>query len=120
MTSRSAPSLMKGQKVNPSHHPRRPSPLAIVAMAAGLCCATAAYGASPPYPTYKGAPVLGQIGPPEPSPTQPATFGKGGGADWSCQAGKCSYTKVSGAAWSNCFVSYSPTHGGWLPTRFCR
>ncbi len=92
--------------------------LALAALTAGLVAAPDAIGAPTPYPTYKGAPILGQIGPPEPAPTQPASFPPSKGAGWSCQGGKCSYTKI-GAAWGDCFVSYSPTHGGWLPTRYC-
>ena len=68
--------------------------------------------------TYKGAPVLGPIGPPQPSPTAPASF-PATNAGWSCQSGKCSYVKLSGA-WSDCFVAWSPTFRGWMPTRYCR
>ena len=70
-------------------------------------------------PVYKGAAVIGPIGPPEP-PLLATQLPKATSAAWSCQGSKCSYVKQGGATWSDCFVAWSPTHGGWLPVRYCR
>lgn len=47
-----------------------------------------------------------------------------GSADWSCHGGRCVYSKPrdQGGArgWSDCTVSWAPTHGGWAPSRYCR
>ena len=104
-------------------HPHGPPALrhllATAALTAGLLAATNASAAPYGGPTYKGAPVLGQIGPPEPSPTA-GNLPRATAAGWSCQSGKCNYTKLGAGPWSDCFISWSPTHGGWLPTRYCR
>ena len=98
----------------------RPAHLALATLATALIGAPGiALSEHGPVASYKSAPVLGQIGPPNPSPIEPTDLPKPTAADWSCQGGKCSYTKFSGA-WSDCFTAWSPTHGGWLPTRYCR
>jgi hypothetical protein len=86
--------------------------LALIAAVLGASAAQAV-------PVYKGAAVIGPIGPPQP-PLTDSRLPKATAAAWSCQGSKCSYTKQGGAAWSDCFVSWSPTHAGWLPTRYCR
>jgi uncharacterized low-complexity protein len=77
-----------------------------VALAAALS-ATGAAAQAVPGPAPKAT-----QGPPTPIAASTA-------AGWTCRDGKCGYQKTQGA-WSDCFTSWSPTHGGWLPTRYCR
>ncbi len=78
----------------------------------GLCGGLLLSGLVAASAAAQGAPAPGATAPPNPIAASTT-------AGWTCQDGRCTYHKVQGA-WSDCFTSWSPTHGGWLPTRYCR